>query len=47
MSVTTKILERDDNINKSTKKDVVIFEYTDNLYNETMKEEINYWLLKS
>ncbi len=42
MNVTTKILERDDDINKSTKKNVVIVEYTDNLYDETMKEEINY-----
>ncbi len=42
MSVTTKILERDDDINKSTKKNVVIVEYIDNLYDETIREEINY-----
>lgn len=42
MSVTTKILERDDDTNKSTKRNVVIVEYTDNLYDETMREEINY-----
>lgn len=42
MGVTTKILERDDNTNKSTKRDVVIVEYTSNLYDETMGEEVNY-----
>ncbi len=42
MSVTTKILERDDDTNKSTKKNVVIVEYTGNLYDETMREEVNY-----
>ncbi len=42
MSVTTKILERDDDTNKSTKRNVVIVEYTDNLYDETMREEVNY-----
>ncbi len=47
MSVTKKILERGDDTNKPTKRDVVIVEYTDNLYDEAMKEEANYWLLKS
>ena len=43
MNVTKKILKRDDDINKSTKKNVIIVKYTDNFYDETMKEEINYW----
>ncbi len=42
MSVTTKILERDDDTNKPTKGNVVIVEYTGNLYDEAMGEETNY-----
>jgi hypothetical protein len=42
MNVTTKILERDDDTNKPTKENVVIVEYTDNLYDEAMREEVNY-----
>jgi len=42
MNVTTKTLERGDDTNKPTKGDVVTVEYTDNLYDEAMKEEANY-----